>query len=78
MIRGIQYHAQRVMGADLGDANPFARLAQGVPGARDSMAAYTLLVAGMSFKEGPGFVLLAAKFAPGSELLLDPGCALAR
>jgi len=32
----------------------------------------------MSFKEGPGFVVLAGKFAPGSELLLDSTCALAR
>jgi CDP-diacylglycerol pyrophosphatase len=77
VIRGIQYQAQRVMGTDLGDANPFTQLAQGVPGAKDAMGAYTLLVAGMDFKQGPGFVLLAAKFAPGSELLLDPSCALA-
>jgi CDP-diacylglycerol pyrophosphatase len=78
VIRGTQYQAQRVMGDDLGGTNPFTQLAQGVPGARESMDAYTLLVTGMGFKEGPGFVLLAAKFAPGAELLLDPGCALAR
>jgi CDP-diacylglycerol pyrophosphatase len=77
-IRGTRYEAQRVMGTDLGAANPFSRLVQGVPGARDSMDAYTLLVTAMSFKEGPGFVLLAAKHAPGAELLLDPGCAVAR
>jgi CDP-diacylglycerol pyrophosphatase len=78
VIRGTQYQALRVMGTDLGDANPFALLAQRLPGARESMGAYTMLVAGMSFKEGPGFAVLAAKFAPGSELLLDSTCALAR
>jgi CDP-diacylglycerol pyrophosphatase len=77
VIRGTLYHALRVMGTDLGDSNPFALLAQRVPGAKESMGAYTLLVAGMSFKEGPGFALLAAKFAPGSELLLDSTCSLA-
>lgn len=77
VIRGTQYEALRVMGTDL-DANPFTLLAQRLPGARESMGAYTILVAGMRFKEGPGFAVLAAKFAPGSELLLDPTCALAR
>jgi CDP-diacylglycerol pyrophosphatase len=78
VIRGTRYHALRVMGTDLGDANPFTLLSERLPGARGSMDAYTMLVAGMSFKEGPGFVVLAAKFAPGSELLLDPTCSLAR
>jgi CDP-diacylglycerol pyrophosphatase len=78
-IRGTRYEALRVMGTDLGATNPFTRLAQGVPGARQSMEAYTLLVTGMSFKEGPGFVLLAGgEGAPGAELLLDPDCAIAR
>jgi CDP-diacylglycerol pyrophosphatase len=77
-IRGIRYQAQRVMGRDLGGTNPLTQVAQGVPGARESMEAYTLLVTALSFKEGPGFVLLTARFAPGAELLLDPGCALAR
>ena len=78
VIGGTPYHALRVMGTDLGRSNPFNLLAQGLPGARESMDAYTMLVAGMSFKEGPGFVVLAGKFAPGSELLLDSTCALAR
>jgi CDP-diacylglycerol pyrophosphatase len=75
-IGGLQYQALRVMGADLGPANPFALLAERLPGAKDAMGAYTLVVAGMEFKEGPGFVLLAGKSVPGGELLLDSSCAL--
>jgi CDP-diacylglycerol pyrophosphatase len=71
-----QYQALRVMGADLGQANPFALLAERLPGAKDSMGAFTLVVAGMEFKEGPGFVLLAGKSVPGGELLLDSSCEL--
>jgi CDP-diacylglycerol pyrophosphatase len=76
-IGGSQYQALRMMGSDLGRANPFALLAGRLPGAKNSMGAYTLAVAGMEFKEGPGFVLLAGKAVPGSELLLDSTCALA-
>lgn len=78
VIRSTRYEALRLMGKDLGATNPLTLLAQRLPGARQSMGAYTMLVAGMRFKEGPGFVVLAAKFAPGSELLLDSTCALAR
>jgi CDP-diacylglycerol pyrophosphatase len=78
-IRGTRYQAQRVMGSDLGRINPFTRLVKGVPGARQSMDAYTMLVTAMTFKEGAGFVLLAGgEGTPGAELLLDPGCAIAR
>jgi CDP-diacylglycerol pyrophosphatase len=42
-IGKFQYQALRVMGADLGHANPFALLAERLPGAKDSMGAYTLL-----------------------------------
>jgi len=76
-IGSFRYQALRVMGADLGQANPFALLAERLPGARGSMGAYTLIVAGMDFQEGPGFVLLAGRSVPGGELLLDPSCALA-
>jgi hypothetical protein len=36
---------------------------------------YTLVVAGMSYAGGPGFVLLAGN-GPAGELLLDPACAV--
>jgi len=37
---------------------------------------YSLIVAGMQFKEGPGFVVLAGTGLAG-ELLLDSKCAVA-
>jgi hypothetical protein len=40
------------------------------------MGQFTLLVAGMQFKEGPGFVVLAGNAVPGAELLLDSTCAV--
>jgi CDP-diacylglycerol pyrophosphatase len=72
-----QYQGMRVMGEDLDQANPFALLAQRMPGARQDMGAYTLMVAGMQFKEGPGFIVLTGKNVPGTELLLDSTCAIA-
>ena len=72
-----RYYGLRVMGEDLGRTNPFALLAKLMPRARDDMGAYTLLLAGMQFKEGPGFVLLAGKSVPGAETLLDSTCAVA-
>jgi len=68
-----QYQGMRVLGEDLQQSNPFALLAQRLPGASDNMGAYTLMVAGMQFKDGPGFALLAGKDAPGTEVLLACG-----
>ena len=76
-IGGRDYQAMRIMGEQLDDANPFERLADGVPGARDAMGEYTLLVAGMEFQQGPGFLLLAGSHVPGAESLLDSSCAVA-
>jgi CDP-diacylglycerol pyrophosphatase len=58
-----RYYGLRLMGEDLG---------------RSDMGAYTLLLAGMQFNEGPGFLLLAGKSVPGGETLLDSTCAVAR
>jgi hypothetical protein len=41
------------------------------------MDEFTLLVAGMRFREGPGFALLAGRAVPGAERLLDSSCAVA-
>lgn len=76
-MRGFHYRAIRIMGPDLDSANPFELLADGVPGAQDEMGHFTLFVAGMDFKDGPGFVALAGRYVPGTETLLDPRCALA-
>ena len=41
-----------------------------------SMEEYTMLLSGMDFKEGAGFLLVAGSEVPGAELLLDAGCGL--
>jgi CDP-diacylglycerol pyrophosphatase len=72
-IDGADYQVLRVRGAELG-ANPFALVAAGVPGA---MNHYSLLVAGMEFRDGPGFaVLVQTDGVPAGELLLDSSCAV--
>jgi len=73
-----QYQGMRVMGEELEQDNPFALLAERLPGARQDMGAYTLMVAGMQFKDGPGFILLTGSNVPGTEILLDPTCAITR
>jgi CDP-diacylglycerol pyrophosphatase len=72
------YQAMRIMGVELGAINPFALVADRLPGAKDAMAEYTLVVAGMQFQEGPGFVVLAAGGELAGELLLDSSCAVAK
>jgi CDP-diacylglycerol pyrophosphatase len=76
-LGGWHYQAMRLMGESPGPANPIELLADQLPGGRAAMEQYTLLLAGMDFRQGPGFVLLAGRGVPGSELLLDPACALA-
>jgi len=68
--------ARRVMGETLGGANPIALLAHEIPAAMPDLGDYTLVVAGMNFTAGPGFILLANQGSAG-ELLLDSTCAVA-
>jgi CDP-diacylglycerol pyrophosphatase len=72
-----QYQGVRVMGEDLEPTNPFALLSERMPGAKQDMGAYTLMVAGMQFKDGAEFIVLAGKDVPGTEVLLDSTCAIA-
>jgi CDP-diacylglycerol pyrophosphatase len=75
-IGGTGYNALRIEAEDLHGANPFELLAGRMPGAGQSMGDYTLVVAGMQFENGPGFIVLAATGRAG-ELLLDSSCAAA-
>ena len=75
-IGGSGYNALRIEGEDLNDANPFEMLAKRLPRANHVMGDYTLVLAGMQFKNGPGFILLAGSGRAG-ELLLDSTCAVA-
>lgn len=62
--------ARRLSGSSLDQVNPFLLLADAGPGIRNDMRAYTLVVAGVRFAEGPGFVLLAGPTATGPAALL--------
>lgn len=76
-IGSARYQALRILGSELGKHNPFDVLARHLAKLDDaSMGGYTLLVAGASYQEGPGFVLLAGAHVPPAELLLDGTCAV--
>ncbi len=58
-LAGHSYDAIRIADADLDQVNPFVLLADGVAGAREDMAARTLVVVGsVDADGGPGFVVL--------------------
>ena len=72
------YSALRIDGEDLSGKDPVRLLANGVPGARAQMRAFTLVVVGMQFADGAGFIVLAGRtplVVPG-ETLLDSTCAI--
>jgi CDP-diacylglycerol pyrophosphatase len=75
-VAGATYQALRVMGQDLDGSKPFELLATLKPDTAHHIGDYTLVVAGMQFAGGPGFVVLADT-GPGSQLLLDSTCAVA-
>lgn len=84
-LAGHRYRAMRLAGDGLDGFDPFARLAAGVPGAREAMGSQTLVVVGATLPDGqPGFVILndQADAATGDrasgEELQDHSCALAR
>ena len=76
MVAGSTYQAQRITGEGLDESNPFEMLATLKPEVRHHMGDYTLVVAGMQFKSGPGFIVLTGT-GPTGELLLDATCAVA-
>jgi CDP-diacylglycerol pyrophosphatase len=75
-IAGSTYQAVRIMTDGLDASNVFELLATLNPDARHHMGNYTLIVAGMQFKGGPGFVVLTGT-GPSGEILLDSTCAVA-
>jgi CDP-diacylglycerol pyrophosphatase len=76
MVAGSTYQAMRIMGDGLDGANPFELLANLKPDVRHHMGDYTLVVAGMQFANGPGFIILGGT-GPTGELLLDASCSVA-
>jgi len=75
-VAGSTYDGLRIIGEGLDGSNPFELLAGLKPDVRRHMGDYTLVVAGMQFSSGPGFVVLAGT-GPTGELLLDSSCAVA-
>ncbi|MGO4442156.1 CDP-diacylglycerol diphosphatase [Mycobacterium sp. 2YAF39] len=66
-LAGDPYSAMAVAGDDLGAANPFDLLADGLPGARADMARRTLVVVGAILGDGrPGFIVLAGLVDPAT------------
>jgi len=75
-VSGSTFQARRITSDNLDATNVFELLATLNPDARHHIGNYTLVVAGMQFKSGPGFVMLTGT-GPSGEILLDSSCAVA-
>lgn len=75
-VAGSTYEALGIKDENLSASNPFELLASLSSDARHHMSNYTLVVAGMQYKSGPGFIVLTGT-GPTGELLLDSSCAVA-
>jgi CDP-diacylglycerol pyrophosphatase len=75
-VLGSTYQAMRIESVSLDGASPFELVAQLGPDVRHRIGEYTVVVAGMQYKSGAGFMLLTGTGATG-ELLLDSTCAAA-
>ena len=73
---GSPYAALRIDGDGLNAANPFELVVNLKPDVRNHIGDYTVIVAGMQFKNGPGFIVLTGTGQTG-ELLMDSSCAVA-
>ncbi len=75
-VIGSTYQAMRLADPGLDATRPFELVSQLSPDARHHLENYTVLVAGMQYPDGAGFVILTST-GPTAELLLDPGCTVA-
>jgi CDP-diacylglycerol pyrophosphatase len=75
-IAGSTYQALRITDQDLNGSNLFELLAGLSPNARHHMGDYTLVVAGVQLRTGPGFIVLTGT-GPTGEILLDSTCSAA-
>jgi hypothetical protein len=64
------------MGVELDGTNPYDLLARLMPEIHRRMGDYTVIIAGMQFRDGPGFLALTG-IGPDGDLLLDGTCAVA-
>jgi CDP-diacylglycerol pyrophosphatase len=75
-VIGSTYQARRISDPNLEATRPFELVAQLSPDAKRHLENYTVLISGMQYPDGPGFVILTST-GPTAELLLDPGCTVA-
>jgi CDP-diacylglycerol pyrophosphatase len=75
-VIGSTYQARRIADPNLEATRPFELVAQLSPDAKHHLENYTVLISGMQYPDGAGFVILTST-GPTAELLLDPGCAVA-
>jgi CDP-diacylglycerol pyrophosphatase len=75
-IAGSDYQALLIGEPELDGSNLFELLAKLNPSARHHMGDYTLIVAGMQLRTGPGFIALTGT-GPTGEMLLDSTCTVA-
>lgn len=75
-VLGSTYQAMRIEDVSLDGASPFDLVAKLGPDVRHHMGEYTVVVAGMQYKSGAGFMLLTGT-GPTGELLLDSACTVA-
>jgi CDP-diacylglycerol pyrophosphatase len=75
-VMGSTYQAMRIEDVSLDGASPFELVAKIGPDVRHHLGDYTVVVAGMQYKSGAGFMLLAGT-GPTGELLLDSACTVA-
>jgi CDP-diacylglycerol pyrophosphatase len=75
-VSGSTYQAMRIADPTLDAINPFELVAKLSMDAKHHLENYTMLVAGMQYSDGAGFVILTGT-GPTAELLLDPGCTVA-
>jgi CDP-diacylglycerol pyrophosphatase len=76
IVAGFPFQALRLSVSGLEVSNPFELVAKLSPDARHHVGSYTVVVAGMQYQSGPGFIVLTGT-GPSGDLLLDSGCMVA-
>ena len=75
-VAGFPFEAMRLSTEGLEVSNPFELVANLSPDARHHMGNYTVVVAGVQYQSGPGFIVLTGN-GPSGDLLMDSGCTVA-
>jgi CDP-diacylglycerol pyrophosphatase len=75
-VAGFPFQAVRLSVQGLEVSNPFEMVAKLSPDARRHVGDYTVVIAGVQYQSGPGFIVLTG-IGPSGDLLLDSGCAVA-